>query len=80
MPRSGYYQQKCPCGKDHRAKASISISASTLGVLPRVKSKTVTVYICTGCIRSPKPKTRKRMFEAMMGSAKTIAKLKGEND
>lgn len=74
MPRSGYYQQRCPCKnkKDHAAKVAVSIAASSLGVVPRVKSKTITVYLCAGCIRSAKRGTRAALFQAAITSARDV--------
>lgn len=77
MPRSGYWTQQCKCGTDKRAAVSISIGASTLGKVPRQKSRTVTIYICEGCGKEPSRKTRMhivRSVRAAMQEALTRAR------
>lgn len=69
MPRSGYFQQQCPCGGDRRAVASVTLSASTLGVTPRQKSCARTLYLCGDCLKDPKVKARRRMIEAILSAA-----------
>lgn len=69
MPRSGYYTQQCACGTSRRAVASITLAASSLGVVPRKKSRAVTVYICAACLDDPKPKTRRRVIESLLAVA-----------
>ena len=50
MPRSAYWQQQCPCGSSRRAIVSVTLSASTIGVAPRRKSRSRTVYLCEDCL------------------------------
>lgn len=69
MPRSGYYTQQCACGTTRRAAASLTIAASSLGVVPRRKSRAVTVYICDECLNDPKPKLRRRLIESLLSAA-----------
>lgn len=72
MPKSGYWTQKCKCGSDQRAAVSISIGASTLGKNPRRKSRTITIYICAGCLKEPSRKTRMHMVRSIREAAHQI--------
>jgi len=68
-PRSGYWQQLCPCGTNQRASTSVTLAGSTLRLIPRQKSRAITVYICDSCLKDPKPKTRRRLIEAVLSAA-----------
>lgn len=69
MSRSAYYLQTCACGTSRRARASVTLAGSTLGVVPRRRSRAVTVYICDECLEDPKPKLRRRLLEAFLTTA-----------
>jgi hypothetical protein len=68
-PRSGYYTQMCPCGGTKRPHVSVTLAGSTLGVVPRRRSRAITVYICPDCLKNPKPKARRRFLEALLSAA-----------
>ena len=65
MPRSGFYTQKCPCGSDRKPLVSVTLSASTLRIVPRNKSHSITFYVCEQCLEKPKPRARAAMIEAI---------------
>lgn len=69
MPRSSYWTQQCKCGSRRRAVAAITIAASTLGTIPRRKSKAVTIYICEECLDEPKAKTKANIITATINAA-----------
>jgi len=69
MPRSGYWAQQCKCGTSRRAVASVTLSGSTLGTVPRRKSRSVTVYVCEECIKNPNRKTRLQIVAAVISAA-----------
>jgi hypothetical protein len=69
MSRSGYFAQVCACGSDRRAVASVTLSASSLHVTPRKKSKAQTVYICADCLENPSRRTRARFIRTLLETA-----------
>jgi len=72
MPRSGHWTQQCKCGTNRRAAASISLSTSTLGIVPRRKSRTFTLYVCDGCGKIPGRKTRQAIIAAIIAAVKAL--------
>jgi hypothetical protein len=68
-PRSGFYTQQCPCGSSQRPVASITLSASTLRITPRRKSRSITVYVCDRCLKSLEPRARKMFMQAIREAA-----------
>lgn len=72
MPRSGWYQQQCSCGSDSRARVAISIQASTLGITPRKKTPTITIYLCAGCMKTPKRPARRQIMDSILLATKAI--------
>ncbi len=76
MPKSGYFTQQCKCGSNRRAIASLSLSSSTLGVVPRRKSRTITLYVCRDCGENPRRKTRQAVFAAIKTAVKALAPAK----
>lgn len=70
MPKSGYWSQQCRCGTNRRAVASVTLSGSTLGKVPRHKSPSVTVYVCEDCVKKPGRKTRMAIVAAVIGAVK----------
>jgi hypothetical protein len=79
MPRSSRWTQQCPCGGDRRAVISVTLAASTLGILPRRKSTARTLYLCADCLRDPKLKARRRMLELMLSAAIEAQEQKNGN-
>lgn len=69
MSKSAFVTQQCSCGSKERAKIALSIAAATLGVVPRRKSKTITLYLCSRCTRQPKPKTIRAIAAAVAAGA-----------
>jgi hypothetical protein len=69
MPRSGFQTQQCPCGGNKRAIASVTLAASSLGIVPRQKSRASTLYVCPDCLKDPKPRSRRAMIEAVLSAA-----------
>jgi hypothetical protein len=67
--KSAWNSQQCKCGNSERAKIAISVAASTLGIVPRRKSKTITLYLCSRCTTKPKPKTIRAIAAAVAASA-----------
>ena len=76
MPRSGHWAQQCKCRKDRRAIASLSLSSSTLGIVPRRKSRTITLYVCTECGKNPRRKTRQALIAAVIAAVKALTPAK----
>jgi hypothetical protein len=68
-PRSGYFTQQCPCGSSRRPVASITLSASTLRITPRRKSRSITVYVCDKCLRRLEPRARRLFMQAIREAA-----------
>jgi hypothetical protein len=69
MSKSTWISQQCKCGSGERAKIAISVAAATLGVVPRRKSKTITLYLCSRCTTKPKPKTVHAIAAAVVTAA-----------
>jgi hypothetical protein len=67
--RTEIQKQRCACRNTERTPIAISIMASTLGTVPRRKSKNLTVYICSRCIVKPKPRTCRQIMLAVVASA-----------
>ncbi len=76
MPKSGYFTQQCKCESNRQAIASLSLSSSTLGVVPRRKSRTITLYVCRNCGENPRRKTRQAVFAAIKTAVKALAPAK----
>jgi hypothetical protein len=69
MSKSAFVTQQCKCGSKERAKIAVSVAAATLGVVPRRKSKTITLYLCSRCTKHPKPKTIRAIAAAVAAGA-----------
>jgi hypothetical protein len=72
MPKSGIEKQKCACGSEIRPRVAITIAGSSLHHAPRVKTQATTIYICDRCVERPRPGTRGKILEAIVGSAIAI--------
>lgn len=66
MPKSGYSSQQCKCGSPRGAVASVTLSGSTLGIVPRHKSIAATIYICRKCAKKPSRKTRMQIVTTIV--------------
>jgi hypothetical protein len=78
MARSGFLAQQCKCKNRERvpATAAISLNSYTLGVTPRRKSRSVTIYVCRNCGKNPRRKTRQAIIAAIVAAVKALAPAK----
>ncbi len=81
MPRSGYYQQRCPCGKhgytDGAPRVAVTIAVSTIRTNPRRKAPASTIYPCPDCLRKIHAQqgraVRRELAAAVQRAARTLA-------